>query len=363
MTMGTNRGRAGRWALVPAALLLLLLCVVPETFAKDRPGGGPSWLTPGQIRRIYARRGGNRGSSNPTTIPIVDGDFMFMVDWTRTQLGLDQAQVLTRGAGTLVAVLDGGFNLRQPEIAPHLAWFGYDAIDQDADPEDLGNGIDDDGDGVPDGGVGHGTFVAGMILQVAPEATIVPIRIRDDEGWGTDWELVRGLQYALAIGADVVNISGESPHGHTAQVTNLLRELGDAGATVVVSAGNDGTDQVSDLGAGTGALTVGAVDRDGFLADFSNYTWDTSTRMVFAPGVDLYGPLGTPTDGSDGYWSGTSFSTALVSGGCALLHALQPWMRPEDVANRLAWSGLPVGSRQGWTLPFTQVQLGWAVWR
>ena len=314
-----------------------------------------------ELRPAYVALDGNHGSSNPTSVPVLDDDLGIVAPVWPGQLGLHQAHWFSRGARQRIAVLDSGFNLRHPRLAGRISWLRYDAIDEDGDPQDDGNGIDDDRDGRVDGGVGHGTFVIGLILDVAPDAEIVPIRIRDDEGWGTDLELMRGLEHALRIGVDIVNLSGESLRGMSEPVRQLIRQLRDQGTLVVVAAGNDGLDRVSELGRDGTALVVGSVDADGNVASFSNYTWEASCRMVFAPGVDLRGPYGVQYDESYATWSGTSFSAALVSGAAALVRSFEPWMQPEDVMNRLQWNAEFVVAADGAPLPFGRVHVGRAV--
>jgi subtilisin family serine protease len=286
-----------------------------------------------------------------------------MVDATQVQLDADAAHAITRGAGTVVAVLDGGFVLDHPAVARHLSPWGYDAIDQDFDPHDGGNLYDDDMDGVLDAGVGHGTFVIGMILAAAPDATVVPIRIRDDEGWGTNEELERGLAWALSIGANVVNISGEATHGRSKHVDKLIEELRKRGSVVVTSAGNDGEPTVSEVGTDKDTLRVGAVDVDDRLADFSNWSTDRAVRFLYAPGVNLYGPMGKDFPESNGYWSGTSFSAALVSGAAALVHARYPALGAVEIMDRLVATADPAWDVAGQRLPVGRIDLFRAVAR
>ena len=96
-------------------------------------------------------------------------------------------------------------------------------ISEDSDPDvklgdsAAGDGIDQDGDGVPDGAVGHGTRVAGIIAAVgnngigvagsAWAVSLMPLRVTDPEGSGYFSSLVRALEYAVANGADIVNTS------------------------------------------------------------------------------------------------------------------------------------------------------------
>jgi subtilisin family serine protease len=218
-------------------------------------------------------------------------------------------------------------------------------------------------DFVEDGGVGHGTFVIGMILAAAPDVLVVPIRVRDDEGWGTNEELERGLAWALAIGADVVNVSGEATHGRSRHVDRMIQELRLRGSVVVTSAGNGSGETVSEVGEDADALRVGAVDAGDRLADFSNWSTDPAVRIVYAPGVDLYGPLGTLVPESSGYWSGTSFSAALTSGAAALVRARHPSLGALEVMDRLVWTADPAWDLFGYRMPVGRINLLRAVTR
>jgi hypothetical protein len=88
-----------------------------------------------------------------------------------------EAQAIAKGAGVIVAVLDAGVQLSHPRLVQGLAPGGVDLVDGDADPLDSPDGVDSDKDGIVDEAVGHGTFVAGMVLAVAPKAAVLPIRV------------------------------------------------------------------------------------------------------------------------------------------------------------------------------------------
>lgn len=315
-------------------------------------------------KQAKSNRGANKGSSNPTTVPVVDDDLKFSVFHTHEQIRTRMAHRVARGAGTTVAVLDGGFNLRHPDIRDRVLGSGYDAVDGDWDAHDTGNWFDDDYDGQVDGAAGHGTFVAGLILQVAPEATILPIRVRDDEGWGTNKELEDGLMHAFMMGADVINISGQTFHGRTQHITNMVEYFHRIGIVVVNSAGNDGLAWVSQVGNEGTALVVGAVDGDNRVAPFSNRPEGRGRVFMYAPGVDLYGPLGIFGDHDNyGYWSGTSFSTALVSGGAALVKSAMPWQPAGEIMGRLMDGSTQVYDSWGRPTGYTTLDLAKAVSR
>ncbi len=350
MSVSRAKSKCRGWGVLLACVLLAMLFGTAAGVEAGPGKGGGKPSRPDDPKDD----GGQHGGPGATMVPVVDEDFRFMVTWTRNQIRADEAHQHATGAGVTVAVLDGGFNLDHPWLSRNLSPLAYDAVDQDFDPQDLGNGLDDDGDGYPDLGVGHGTFVAGMVLLAAPDATILPIRVHDDEGYGSNAELLRGLQYAWDAGADVVNISLSRAAWHGNDVERKIRRMFRAGIAFVASAGNDGVDQFTELANMEQTLAVGSTNEADWRAPFSNHDERSFSPAVFAPGMDLYGPLGAPEDDSSGYWSGTSFSAGLVSGAVALVLERRPridlwdlyWWHINDTAD-------PVRDFDGSVLPWT----------
>jgi hypothetical protein len=227
--------------------------------------------------------------------------------------GLDPPGSPSGSPAVRVAVLDGGFDLGHEALAGRTD-DGWDAIDQDGNPEDSGNGVDDDGDGVTDSGVGHGTAVAGVIAVGAPEAVVVPVRILDDEGLGTLFALAEGIRYAIEAGVSVVNVSAGSPVSSPI-VDVALERARNLGILVVASAGNTGDSNPTYPGSSEHVLSVTGVAEDGTRDPDASVG---SAVDLAAPSIDLVAPFpGTP----DGYgiWFGTSFSAALASAAAARL--------------------------------------------
>lgn len=281
---------------------------------------------------------------NPTNIAIVDPDLdcaAMISQPAAGQIEAASAHAHATGSGVVVAVLDGGFNTAHPILDGQVSGLAWDALDQDSDPNDGGNGIDDDGDGLTDLAAGHGTFVSGMVLMAAPEATILPIRVVNDEGYGTIAALVRGLKYAIDNDADVINLSVEAGVGGSFAVRWQLLRAKNRGIPVIASAGNSGLDDLLYLAADKRTIAVGAVTIDDELADFSN-GGGAELLDLYAPGVDLIGPLGYPQGDSMGWWSGTSFSAGIVSGAAALALELDPLATVDEVRTLLEASVDPV---------------------
>ena len=234
----------------------------------------------------------------------------------------------------LVAVIDTGIIASSPVLAGRIAPGGRDFVDGDLDPSDVGNGLDDDGDGLIDEGVGHGTFVASLILSVAPNARILPIRALNSDAVGTASTVARAIAYAVAQHADVINVSA-GLQNQLLMIDQAIANAKASGVYVVAAAGNRNLAQIDFPAGSSDVEAVTALDAGAQKAPFASFS---SAVDLSAPGVDL---IGWHPGGFTGTarWSGTSFSTALVTGCFALLKGHDPltpnrdlWKRLEDTA-------------------------------
>lgn len=288
------------------------------------------------------------GEIDPTNIPVLSGDFQALMasiapgDMIRVQA--NDAQRISTGRGVTVAVLDGGFVLTHPAIADHLSPLMWDAVSHDSDPSDLGNGIDDDDDGFTDLGVGHGTMVASLVVRGAPNVTIMPIRVADDEGYGTQSSLAEGLRFAVEHGANVINMSFHLDAETWPKASHWLDLAEQMGIVVICAAGNEGLDTLEAVAAGPTTLTVGAVDCADGRAAFSNYG---SNVNIYAPGVDTLGAYGAVQTTTLCIWSGTSFAAPFVSAAAALVRERHPDWPASAVRNALVSSVDPARPAAG----------------
>lgn len=237
-----------------------------------------------------------------------------------------QAQQRTRGAGVVVAVLDTGIDSTHPSLAGRMIG-GYDYVDDDADPADVGNGIDDDGNGVVDHAVGHGTFVSGVVGLVAPDAKIWVGRVLDSEGRGTAPAIAEAIRDATAAGVGVINMSfGTNTKLQSPALDAAIREARAAGIVIVAAAGNDASPSGFYPAAASGVMSVGAVRSDArTLSLFSNFgKWVD----VAAPGERI---VSTTPGGTFSAWSGTSAAAPFVAGQAALLRSINTRDRADKI--------------------------------
>ncbi len=233
-------------------------------------------------------------------------------------LRLAEAHATSTGAGATIAVLDTGVDADHPALAGRVG-AGADLVDDDATPDDARTGVDTNGNGVADEAVGHGTFVAGLALTVAPDARVLPFRVLDSDGQGSAYVVAEAVLDASAAGADVINLSfGTLDERKAKERSRVLTEAIEAaersGAVVVAAAGNDASSAQHHPASEKGVLSVTALD-GAAIAGFADHGKQVD---VAAPGVDLLGPV---AGGGYARWSGTSMASPLVAGQGALLAA------------------------------------------
>lgn len=247
-----------------------------------------------------------------------------------------QPGVCATGNAVTVAVLDTGVDTTHPAIADNILDNGVDMLRVSRDVSDTGNGIDDDGDGLVDEMVGHGTHVAGTILQVAPDAQILPVKVLDSDGNGDTFSVMAGIVYAVEQDADIINLSLGSTWD-SAAIAWAVSYAEQQGVLVIAAAGNGDRETPMEYPASNpGVISVAATDAAGDKATYSNYN---TMVDISAPGDNVASayPGGTYTTAS-----GTSMSAPLVSGTAALMLERSPTMTPQVVRDRVVNSAAPL---------------------
>ena len=163
-------------------------------------------------------------------------------------------------------------------------------------------------------GHGHATMVAGILVAIAPDALIMPLRAFDDSGTGDAFQVAKAIRYAVRNGAHIINLSlGLSDQSKTVEAAIAFAEANNV--IVVASAGNSDSAAPQYPAVLPGVLGVAATDLDDLKATFSNYG---ESVFVTAPGFNII----TAYPGGSAVASGTSFSTAFVSAEAALIRSL-----------------------------------------
>ncbi|HXU07502.1 MAG TPA: S8 family serine peptidase, partial [Blastocatellia bacterium] len=247
---------------------------------------------------------------------------------------LEAIQLRARGAGVIVALIDTGIDRNHPDIKDHLWTDPGEVADDQIDNDNDGliddvfgwNFFDATKDTLEQRGdtqtsvAGHGTFIAGLIALIAPEAKIMPIRAFSPDGVSDAFSVAQGIKYAVDHGARVINLSFGSAEDSRV-MHDAVTYAQQRGVLLVAAVGNEnkGNDVAPQFPANWNleVMGVAAIDANNHKTVFSNYGTNVS---VSAPGVNLvslYPELNNSPDYAT--WSGTSFAAPLASAEAALI--------------------------------------------
>jgi len=302
--------------------------------------------------------------------------------WSKELLTRETENITRR---SVIAVLDTGVDLDHPDLKDKI-WTNI--------KERPGNNIDDDSNGYVDdingwnfvennadpnpsfnngydpNAISHGTIVSGIaaasinngegIAGVSWFSEIMPLRILDSTGSGDVYSAIKAVEYAVANGADVINMSfiGQNK---SLPLETAIRRAYDKGIIVVAAAGNtdpgvdginlDLTEYYPVCNDGTAdenmVIGVASIDQAFRKSKFSNYG---KCVDIVAPGENFYSAqvldpaVSGFTSAYNGYWSGTSLSTPLVSGMVGIIKALRPQFTPKMIKDFLFSSAQNINS-------------------
>ncbi len=226
-----------------------------------------------------------------------------------------------QGNGIKIAVIDSGCDVNHESLKDNIV-----AVRNFTDEDGKSHNIVVDR-------VGHGTHVIGTIaangknntiMGVAPKADIYVLKAIDRTGSGKVSWVVNAIYYAIEQHVDIISMSLGMPKS-TEKLEKAVKEAVNKNILLVCAAGNDGDGNVNDFeysypAAYPEVISVGAVDKKGVPANFSNSNLNID---VVAPGVDI---LSTYPGNQFAVLSGTSMATPHVSGSLALL---KNWSKEE----------------------------------
>ncbi len=255
------------------------------------------------------------------------------------------------GTGIIIAILDTGVDATHPDLTDKVVH------ETSFVKQDLGYIDDED----PEDTFGHGTAVAGtaagtgkasdgLYTGIAPGANFWNVKVLSALGIGRDAGIIAGIEYATlgpdyqrdSSDPDIINLSLGGPGGPDDLSSLAVDAAVTQGVVVTASAGNEGPffSSVGSPGAARLAITVGATTLDGELTKFSSRGFNLGRYPdpdIVAPGLEIIAPLSANSflglskqilyppeyiSGKDGNYiplSGTSLSSPIVAGACALL--------------------------------------------
>ncbi len=234
--------------------------------------------------------------------------------WALQALDAEAAWLGSRGEGVVVAVLDTGVDAGHPDLVGRVLP-GTDTVSDDRLPDRTGRTDPD----------GHGTHVAGIVAAtagnrtgvagIAPGAVVLPVRVLDSYGSGWDSDIAEGVLWAVANGADVINLSLGGPRPSSV-LAGSLAHAHDEGVLVVAAVGNERRqgNPVQYPAAYPDVLGVGAVQPGLQVASYSG----TGAQVdLVAPGSGVVSTI----DRGYRQLDGTSMATPYVAGSAALVLA------------------------------------------
>lgn len=291
-------------------------------------------------------------------------DPLYPFQWNFRQVNAEGAWARARGAGVVVAVIDTGVAYEDAtdlgvravrDLEGTRFVQGHDFVDRTP------RGLDFHG---------HGTHVAGTIAQttgngygvagLAPEATIMPLRVLDAQGRGATGDIADAIRFAADNGAHIINMSlgGPLPSRVMADAVAYARRKG---VVVIAAAGNNGWSMPSYPAAYRGVIAVAATQYDRTTTFYSNYG---KYIDIAAPGgntrVDQVGDgqpdgimqetiaRGNPADHEFALYMGTSMAAPHVAAVAALIRSTGVTHpdRIESLLLRTASQDVPVFERE-----------------
>ena len=257
------------------------------------------------------------------------------------------------GQGVTIGIVDTGIVASNPEVIGRVLSSSSCA----AVTFSCAHGVTDDNS--------HGTAVAaiaagglntgGLMVGVAPGASILSMKVLNAQGSGYDVDVANGIVAAANGGAKVINLS--LTYIPTAAVINALNYAAAKGATIVFAGGNSATSLNggnSTFGLTAAALKhlvfVGSVNSANNVSSFSNRPGNGAayattggsasyaSLWLMAPGENIVAPYITNGNGSYAYWTGTSMAAPIVTGAIALLENRWPVLYRNGTATQLLFA-------------------------
>lgn len=316
--------------------------------------------------------------AEPVLASITPNDPYYKNQWYLAKIKADSAwEKISESPDMVIAVIDSGIDISHPDLKDNI-WLNQKEINNNKKDDDK-NGFIDDINGwdfvtnTPDpspkfssgwteAGVSHGTMIAGIIAArgnneegiagVTWRAKIMALRVLNDKGEGKISDVIRAIDYATNNGADIINLSFVN-FNYSEAVQEAIRRAHSAGVMVVAAAGNE---QAAGEGYNINKTPIYPACYDGQLSEnmvigvvatdaldqkahFSSY--GSRCVDIAAPGISFFSTItpgsniNDPNKYYDGFWSGTSMATPLISAALALIAQANPELSRREIVNIL----------------------------
>ncbi len=243
--------------------------------------------------------------------------------------------VTTGSTSTKIAIIDTGVDLSHPDLSAKILP-GYDFVN---------------GDSVAQDDHGHGTHCAGIAAAstnnntngagVDWNARIMPIKVLNSAGSGYTSDIINGVNWAVANGANIISMSLGGT-GSSAAFQTAINNAWAAGVVIVAAAGNAGNTVKNYPGAYNNVVAVGSTDSADNKSSFSTYG---SWVHVAAPGTSINS---TRLGGGMTVMSGTSMATPIVAGLAGLVRANNPSLSNAGIVSKIFSGADPIGVPGWW---------------
>ncbi|WP_297462675.1 S8 family serine peptidase [Thermococcus sp.] len=291
------------------------------------------------------------GKSTLSGIKFIQEDYAIKVAVDTEGLDESAAQVMATnlwnlgydGSGITIGIIDTGIDASHPDLQGKvIGW--KDFVNDRSSP------YDDNGHGTHVASIAAGTGKAsnGKYKGMAPGAKLVGIKVLSGEGSGSVSDIIAGVDWAVQnkdkYGIRVINLSlgGSQSSDGSDSLSQAVNRAWDAGIVVCVAAGNSGPDKytVGSPAAASKVITVGAVDKNDVITDFSSRGPTADNRLkpeVVAPGNWIIAArasgtsMGQPINDYYTAAPGTSMATPHVAGISALILQAHPSWSPDKV--------------------------------
>ena len=257
-----------------------------------------------------------------------------MDHWQHEVMDNYRAWDISTGSGVVVAVIDTGIDINHPAFAGRILPNSFNSYTNQVG---LLAVADDHGHGTHVSGIAAAAPTASVnVSGVAPQAYIMKIKANSPAtGSFTSAALLRGINYAVVNGADIINMSlgrshafGPDPNEHLV-IINAVNQ----GVTIIAAAGNSRESRAAFPSAYPEVIAVSSVwmrpEGPAFDAGYSNFGPEID---LAAPGTAIFAPI---RNSRYGLMSGTSMAAPNVAGTAALVLSANTEFTPQDIRARL----------------------------